>query len=238
MAGDAKGQQPITPTPPSLLGLKSDCKASFVLPWPPFKDASCIHMSLWEWLRPSAPPGTASREEGVPQGSSLLVTEPLNTQPETPPFQIPALRAVRPYRPKTLAKIPFSSPSQPAIFTGRQRTIYIHQGLAGEVMAGHSSPSARHLAGHRSISYRRGQAVVVGPAGDSGDTGCTSRVNSSSLLHTHLCKCSSCRGQEVREIRHYFGISLGSAQETSAATCSSSPGGRATTCWFSETWDG
>lgn len=90
MAGDAKGQQPTTPTPPSLLGLKSDCKASFVLPWPPFKDASCVHMSLWEWLRPSAPPGTASREEGVLQGSSLLVTEPLNTQPETPPFPNPS----------------------------------------------------------------------------------------------------------------------------------------------------
>lgn len=165
LAGDAKGQQPTTPTLPSLLGLKSDCKASFVLPRPPFKDASLIHVSLWEWLRPPAPPGTAPGEEGVPQGSSLLVTESLNTQPETPPFQIPALRAVRPYRPKLLAKIPFSFPSQPAIFTGRPRTIYIHHGLAGKVMAGHSSPSGRHLARHQSISYRRGQAVVVAPGG-------------------------------------------------------------------------
>lgn len=57
LAADAKGQQPTTPTLPSLLGLRSDCKASFVLPRPPFKDASCIHVSLWEWLRPSAPPG-------------------------------------------------------------------------------------------------------------------------------------------------------------------------------------
>lgn len=101
-----------------------------------------------------------------PQGSSLPLRQPINTQLATPPLQTPALHAVRPYRPKTPAKITFSFPSQPVIFMGRQRAIYIHRGLAGKVMASHSSPSARHLARHRSISYRRGQAVAeVGQAG-------------------------------------------------------------------------
>lgn len=114
------------------------------------------------------------------KGSSLPLRQSLATQTATSPLQTPALHAVRPYRPKTPAKITFSFPSQPAIFTRMQRAIYIYRGLAGKVMAGHSSPSARHLARHRSISYRRGQAAaVVGQEGEAG--GCITAMTGTSL---------------------------------------------------------
>lgn len=165
---------------------------------------------------PSAPPSPVSWEEGVPQGSSLLVTEPLNTQRETPPSQIPALRAVRPNRPKTLAKTPFNFAIQPAIFMGRQRAIYIHHRLAGKVMGGHSSPSARHLARQQSISYRGGQTVVVGPVGDmegmlySDDMVMTPQGCTAACSYTLICVSAHCAEAERsgKCYRCYFGISV------------------------------
>lgn len=40
----------------------------------------------------------------------------------------------------------------------------------------------------------------------SDDRDFTSRVNFSLLLQTNLCKCSLRQGQEVRQIRRYFGV--------------------------------
>lgn len=64
-----------------------------------------------------------------------------------------------------------SFPSQAAMSTGRPRAIYLHRGLAGKVMAIHSSPSARHLARHRSISYSE-----VRSSGDGTGGGCITAV--------------------------------------------------------------
>lgn len=209
MAADAKEQPPTTPTLASLLGLKSDCKASFVRPRPQVKDATPFHVSL------CSPQPCLMGGGGTP-GQLPPSDRASDTQRETPPSQIPALRAVRPYRPKTLAKTPFNFAIQPAIFMGRQRAIYIHHRLAGKVMGGHSSPSARHLARQQSISYRGGQTAVVGPVGDvegmlySDDMVMTPQGCTAACSYTLICVSAHCAEakRSGKCYRCYFGISV------------------------------